>query len=130
MRETAIDPGRRRSADQNPPGASHDLAVGPALAQTVPKRPDTVGVSAVLVEMTPGRSTRILPSVPDGVVVVAKGFRSEDGTSSASGLLREAGGVLHENTDFAGGGGGVAAMATSPVVIAEDMTERGVVCIR
>ena len=57
----------------------------------------------MLVEATPGRSARILPSVPDGVVVVAKGFRSEDGTSLASGLLREAGGVLHECADFAGG---------------------------
>ena len=74
----------------------------------------------MLVEATPGRSVRILPSVPDGVVVVAEGLKSEDGTSSASGRLREAGSVLHECADFAGG---IAAVATSPVVCAEDTTE-------
>ena len=69
----------------------------------VPKIPKTVGVSAVLVDATLGRSARILPSFPDGVVVVAEGFRLEDGTSSASGLLRDVGGVLQECADFAGG---------------------------
>ena len=74
----------------------------------------------MLVEATPGQNTQILPSVPDGVVVVAEGFQSEDGTSSASGLLREARGVLHECAYFAGE---IAAVATSPVVCAEDTTE-------
>ena len=90
------------------------------MSQTVPKRPETVVVSAVLVEATPGRSARNLPSVSDSVVVIAEGFQSEDRTSSECGPLREAGSVLHERADFAGG---VAAVATSPVVLAEDNTD-------
>ena len=70
----------------------------------------------MLVEATPGRSARILPSVSDGVVVIAEGFQSDNSTSSACGLL-EAGGVLHKCADFAGGGGcrwGVAAGGLPP----------------
>ena len=57
-------------------------------------------VSAVLVEVTPGRSDRILSSVSDSVMVVAE---SDDGTRSECGLLREACSVLHVCADFAGG---------------------------
>ena len=64
-------------------------------------------LSAVLVEATPERSAQILPSVSDSVVVIAEGFQSEDGTSSECGPLWEAGSVLHEHADFAGGGGGL-----------------------
>ena len=78
------------------------MADGPAY---VTDRPATTGdsrggVSAVLVEATPGRSDRILSSVLDSVMVVAE---SDDGTRSECGLLREAGSVLHVCADFAGG---------------------------
>ena len=71
----------------------------------------------MLIEATPGRSDQIFSSVSDSVMVVAK---SDDGTRSECGLLREAGSVLHVCADFAGG---FAAVATSPVVFAEDITE-------
>ena len=87
-------------------------------SQTIPQLPETVGVSAVLVKATPGRSDRILSSVSDSVMVVAE---SDDGTRSECGLLREAGmQCVTFCADFAGG---FAAVATSPVVFAEDITE-------
>ena len=51
----------------------------------------------MLVEATPGRSARILPSVSDSVVVIAEGFQSERGPH------READSALHERAYFAGG---------------------------
>ena len=59
-------------------------------------------------------------SVSNSVMVVAEGFQLDDETRLESGLLREAGSVLHGLCW--GGGGGVAAAATSPVVFAEDIT--------
>ena len=108
----------RNSADHSPPGGSYDLAVG--LIYVTHGR-ETFVVSAVLVEATPGRSARILPSVSDSVVVIAEGFQSEYGTSLARGLLQEAGGVLQEYVDLAVGG--VAAVAPSPVVLAAGIPE-------
>ena len=76
------------------------------MSQTVLKQPETVGVSAVLVEATPEWSGRILSSVSDGVMVMAEKFQPDDETCLERGLLREAGGVLHVFTDFAWGEGG------------------------
>ena len=61
-----------------------------------------------------------MPSVSDGVVVKAEEFQSEDGTSSACGLLREAGSVLQKPSRFSWG---VAVVVTSPVVCADNGTE-------
>ena len=72
-------------------------------SQMVLKQPETVGVSAVLVEATLEWSNWILSSVSDSVMVMTEEFQPDDGTRSESGLLREAGGVLHVGTDFAGG---------------------------
>ena len=91
-------------------GATAWLMVQPTpKSRTVLKRPEIVGVSVVLVEATPEQSDRILSSVSDSVMVVAEGFQPDDGTHddvtcSESGLLRDAGGVLHVCTDFVGGG--------------------------
>ena len=146
-RETATDPGggggggglaARISSGNRPqePGrgeaqiiASRDGATAWPMAQPTPtsqtvlKQPETVGVSAVLVEAAPEWSDRILSFVSDNVIVMTEEFQLDDVTRSEGGLLREVGGVLHIGTDFAGGGGGVAAAATSPVVCAQDITE-------
>ena len=109
-RETATDPGggggsatriSNKTRPQDPKGGEAQInttrdgamawPLAQPMSQTVPKRPETVGVSAVLVQATPGRSARILPSVSDSVVVIAEGFQSEDGTSSECGPLWEAG---------------------------------------
>ena len=94
------------------------------MSQMVLRQPETVGVSTVLVEATPERSDRILSSVSDSVMMMAEEFQPDDGSRTESGFLQEAGGVLHVCTDFCWGGGGVvAAAATSPVLFAEDITE-------
>ena len=72
-------------------------------SQMVLRQPETVGVSAVLVEATPEWSDRILSSVSDNVMVIAEEFQPDDGTCSECGLLWEAGGVLHVCTDYAAG---------------------------
>ena len=74
--------------------------------QTVLRQPETVGVSAMLVEATPELSDKILSSVSVSVMVMTEEFQPDDGTRSESGLLQEAGGVLHVGADVAGGGGG------------------------
>ena len=79
------------------------------MSQTVLKQPETVVVSAVLVEATPERSDRILSSVSHSVMVMSEEFQPDDGTRSESCLLWEAGGVLHVWMDglcWGGGGGG------------------------
>ena len=92
--------------------ASRDGATAWPMAQPTPtsqtalRQPETVGVSAVLIETTPERSDRILSSVPASMMVMTGEFQPDDGTWDESGLLREAGGVLHRGTDFAGEGGG------------------------
>ena len=78
------------------------IAQATPTSQTVLKQPETVGVSAVLVEMTPERSDRILSSISDSVMVMTEEFQPDDGTRSESGLLREACGVLHVCIFFGG----------------------------
>ena len=80
------------------------MADGPAYAY-VTNGTETAGVSAVLVEATPEWSDQIISSVSDSVMVMPEELQPDDGTHSKSGLLREAGGVLHIGTDFPGGGG-------------------------
>ena len=85
-------------------------------SQTVPQRPETVGVSAVLIEATPGRSDRIFSPVSDSVMVVAE---SDDGTRSECGLFREGGSVLHVCADFSGGFAAVADAGPGNMVVAD-----------
>ena len=65
--------------------ASWDGAMAWPMAQPTPtsqmvlKQPETVGVSAVLVEATPERSDRILSSVSDSVMVMTEEFQLDDG---------------------------------------------------
>ena len=102
--------------------ASRDVATAWPMAQPTSQpvlmRPETVEVSAVLVDATLRRRDRILPSVSDSVMVVAEGFQPDDWTRSGSGLPRRDGSVMDECMDFAGG---VAAVATSPVVFVGDV---------
>ena len=87
-------------------------------SQQIPMQPETVGVSAVLVDATLRRRDQILSSVLDSVMVVAKGFQPDDWTRLGSGLPRRKGSVMDECAAFAGG---VAAVATSPVVFVGDV---------
>ena len=102
--------------------ASHDVATAWAMAQptsqSVLMRPETVGVSAVLVDATLRRSDRILSFVSDSVMLVAGGFQPDDLTHSGSGLPRRDGRVMDECTYFAGV---AAAVATSPAVFVGDV---------
>ena len=102
--------------------ASRDLASAWPMAQPTSQpvlmRPETVEGSAVLVDATLRRRDRILSSVSDSVRVVTEGFKRVDWTHSVSGLPRRDGSVMDECTDFAGG---VAAVATSPVVFVGDV---------
>ena len=87
-------------------------------SQPVLMRPETVGVSAVLVAATLRRRDRILSSISDSVMMVAEGFQPDDWTHSGSGLPRRDGRVMDECTDLVGE---VAAVATSPVVFVGDV---------
>ena len=84
-------------------------------SQAVSEHQETVGVSAVLVEVTQERCAQILPSVMDSLVGIAEGFQPENGSCSTRGLLWEAGSMLQEGADLTEG---VAIVAPSPVVLA------------
>ena len=89
-------------------------------SQAVSEHQETVGVSAVLVEVTPERCAQILPSVSDNLVGIAEGFQPENGSCSTSGLLWEAGSMLQEGADLTEG---IATVAPSPVVLAAKISE-------
>ena len=81
---------------------------------------ETVGVSAVLVEVTPERCAQIFPSVSDNLVGIAEGLQPENGSCSTRGLLWEAGSILQEGADLTKG---VATVAPSPVILAAKISE-------
>ena len=100
--------------------ASRDVATAWPMAQPMSQpvimRPETVEVSAVLVDATLRQRVRTLPSVSDSLI--AEGCQSHNWTRSGSGLPQRDGSVMDECTDFAGR---VAAVATSPVVFVGDV---------
>ena len=97
-------------------------------------------MSAVSVDDTLRQRDRILSTVSDSVMVVTEGLQPDDWTRSGSHLSEEGSAVRVESdvdfvggpacvfqsgvdgcADFTGGGGGVAAVVTSPVVLVGDV---------
>ena len=68
----------------------------------------------MLVEMTPERGARILPSVPDNLMSIAEGFQPENGSCSTRGLFWETGSMLQGGADLTEG---VTTLVPSPVVL-------------
>ena len=75
--------------------------------QAVSEHQETVGVSAVLVEITPELGAQILPSVPDNLMSIAEEFQVEYGSCSGS--------MLQEGADIPEG---ATTVAPPPVVLA------------
>ena len=102
--------------------ASRDVATAWPMpqptSQPVLVRPEAVGVSVVSVDATLRRRDQIMCSISDSVMVVTEGFQPDDWTRSVSGLPRREGSVVDECAE---GGGGVATVATSPVVLVGDI---------